>query len=66
MLDRFKNALRRALGLECKERVQLIQMCSGDQEAAGRLVKGERSRSPGLSEAEACKRAIERLQRDNR
>ena len=66
IFDRLKNALRRALGADRKDRARLISMCSGDQKAADRLVKGERSRTPGLSQAGACRRAIERLQRDNR
>jgi len=66
LFDRLKNAWRRALGADRKERARLISMCSGDQEAADRLIKGERSRTPGLSQAQACRRAIERLQRDRR
>jgi hypothetical protein len=66
MFDRFKTALSRVLGRGRKERALLLHMCFGDQEAASRLIQGERSRSPGLSEAQACRRAIQRLQRDNR
>jgi len=66
LFDRLKTAWRRVLGTDRKERAQLIRMCSGDQEAADRLIQGECSRSPGLSQTQACRRAIERLQRDRR
>jgi|GEM_PF-6646675 len=66
MPGRFRRMLRRILGLDRNELAQLTRMCGGDQAAAARLIDGECSRTPGLSQAQACRRAIQRLQRDNR
>jgi hypothetical protein len=68
--SRFKQAIGRALGFEARrerrERAQLLRMCFGDQEAVDRIIVAECSRTPGLTEAAACRRAIRRLRRDNR
>lgn len=45
---------------------RLRKICMGDQEAVERLINLERKQHPGLSLAEACRRAIERYKRDNR
>jgi hypothetical protein len=70
MLGRFTRVLDRALGFEARrerrDRAALLRMCFGDQEAVDRIIVGECSRVPGLSEAEACRRAIRRLRRDKR
>jgi hypothetical protein len=70
LLGRFTNVLGRVLGFEARrerrERALLLRMCFGDTDAVERVIVGECSRIPGLSEAEACRRAIRRLQRDNR
>jgi hypothetical protein len=67
MLARLLNTLNRALGLGArKDRARLLQICFGDQTAVDRLIEGERSRAPGIPEAEACRRAIQRVRRDNR
>jgi hypothetical protein len=44
----------------------LRRLCLGDEAAAGRLIAGEQARNPGLSEAQACRRAIRRIRHDNR
>jgi hypothetical protein len=70
VLNRLKTAFGRALGFEARrerrERALLLRMCFGDREAVDRIIVGECSRTPGLSEPEACRRAIRRLRRDNR
>jgi hypothetical protein len=66
MFDRLKSVVGRALGFGRKERARLSQMCLGDEEAVSRLITWERSRISSLSETEACRRAILRLQRDKR
>jgi hypothetical protein len=70
LVSRLKNALGRALGFEARrersERALLLRLCFGDQEAVDRIIVGECSRIAGLSEGEACRRAIRRLQRENR
>ena len=70
VFGRLLKALGRAFGFEARqerdERAHLLKMCFGDQDAVDRLIVGECSRTPGLSEAEACRRAIRRLWRDNR
>lgn len=45
---------------------QLRRICLGDGAQAERLIEGEMSRAPGVSRAEAVRRAVERYQRDNR
>ncbi len=70
VLGRFKKLVARVLGFQARrereERALLLRMCFGDTEAVDRIIVGECSRIPGLSEAEACRRAIRRLRRDNR
>jgi hypothetical protein len=70
MCGRLKAALGRALGFEARrerrERALLLRLCFGDEGAVERVIAGEMSRMPGLSEGEACWRAIRRLRRDNR
>lgn len=44
----------------------LVKLCLGDTERAERLLQRELDRSPGISHAEACRRAIVGYQRDNR
>ena len=70
MFGRLKVALGRALGFEARrerrERALLFRMCFGDEGAVERIITGELSRTPGLSEGEACRRAIRRLRRENR
>jgi hypothetical protein len=70
MFGRLKSAITGLLGFEAhrerRERALLLRLCFGDQEAVERIIVGECSRIPGLSEAEACRRAIRRLQRENR
>ncbi len=67
---RFTNGLSRALGLEAlaerRARSLLLTLCFGDAGAVERLISGEQSRARGISSLEACRRAIRRLQRDNR
>jgi hypothetical protein len=41
-------------------------MCLGDEATVDRLIAGELSRNPGISEADACRRAVQAIQRDNR
>jgi hypothetical protein len=70
MLSRLKIVIGRALGFEArrerKERALLLRLCFGDEGAVDRLIAGECSRMPAISDAEACRRAIRRLRRDNR
>jgi hypothetical protein len=44
----------------------LRRVCRGNVEQAERLIAGELSRSPGITRAEAARRAVARYQRDNR
>lgn len=44
----------------------LLQIAVGDAERARGMIEGEKSRNPGISDAEACVRVIKRYQRDNR
>jgi len=66
---RLKQGLGRVLGFEARrerrERAHLLRMCAGDESAVERIIRGECARLPGLSEAEACRRAIRLLRRDN-
>ena len=70
LLGRLSKAMGRVLGFQARkerrERALLLRMCFGDQEAVDRIIVGECSRTAGISEAEACRRAIRRLQRENR
>jgi len=45
---------------------QLHRICHGNQMQAERLIEGEIARAPGISRAEAARRAVERYRRDNR
>ena len=69
MLRRLKASLGRLLGFEARrerrERATLLRLCLGDEGAVERLIAGERKRSPGVSEAQACRRAIRRMRDDN-
>ncbi len=68
MLDRLKRALRRTIEAPRarEERAVLSQLCFGDEAAVARLVAAERARRPGLSELDACRRAIQSIRRDKR
>jgi hypothetical protein len=44
----------------------LERVCRGNMEQAERLIAGEMARTPGITRAEAARRAVERYQRDNR
>lgn len=47
--------------------VQLRGICSGDAQQVERLIAYEQARAPGaISRAEAARRAVDRLRRDNR
>ena len=45
---------------------ELRRICLGDTRQAERLLEGEMTRVPGLSRAQAARRAVERYRRDNR
>jgi hypothetical protein len=45
---------------------KLRRICLGNERQAERLIEWEMTRAPGLSRAEAARRAVERYQRDNR
>jgi hypothetical protein len=45
---------------------QLRRVCLGDDAQVERLIDGEMARSPGISRAEAARRAVRRYERDNR
>ena len=45
---------------------ELRQICLGNDGQVERLIEGEMTRAPGLTRAEAARRAVERYQRDNR
>jgi hypothetical protein len=45
---------------------RLVKRCSGDDSQAARLIDYERSRSSNLDRAELIRRALRRLDRDNR
>lgn len=44
----------------------LLNICHGDRGRARRLMRYEKDAAPGISDAEACRRAIDRYYRDNR
>jgi hypothetical protein len=52
----------RASGAEA----QLRGICLGNAGQVERLIAGEMTRAPGISRAEAARRAVERYRRDNR
>lgn len=45
---------------------ELRRICMGDARQVERLIQGELTRAPGVSRAEAARRAVERYRRDNR
>ena len=45
---------------------ELRRICMGDAGQVERLIQGELTRVPGMSRAEAARRAVERYRRDNR
>lgn len=45
---------------------QLRRICLGNEQQAERLIEGEMARAPGISRADAARRAVERYRRDNR
>lgn len=45
-------------------RRQLLRHCLGDRQRADRLVELERRKDPSIDEAEALRRAIESIERD--
>jgi hypothetical protein len=45
---------------------ELRRICLGDERQAERLLASEMTRAPGVSRAEAARRAVERYRRDNR
>jgi hypothetical protein len=45
---------------------ELRRICLGDERQAERLLESEMTRAPGMSRAEAARRAVERYRRDNR
>ena len=45
---------------------QLRRICLGDERQVERLLQSEMTRAPGMSRAEAARRAVERYRRDNR
>jgi len=55
----------RARGSRRSGEARLLRVCHGDAEQAERLIRGETTRSPGISRAEAAARAVERYRRDN-
>jgi hypothetical protein len=58
--------LRQRGGASRQAEAQLRRICLGNDGQVERLIKGELTRSPGISRAEAASRAVERYQRDNR
>jgi len=45
---------------------ELRRICLGNEQQAERLIEGEMTRAPGISRAEAARRAVGRYRRDNR
>ena len=45
---------------------ELRRICLGSEEQFERLIEGETARAPGISRAEAARRAVARYRRDNR
>ena len=45
---------------------ELRRICLGDERQTERLLESEMTRAPGISRAEAARRAVERYRRDNR
>jgi hypothetical protein len=58
--------LRRSRGAATGAEDRLLRICRGNTTQAARLIQGEMDRSPGISDAEAASRAVERYLRDNR
>ena len=62
MPEKLKAAFRQVVGRDRKksrERERYIRICMGDATSIDRLVQYERSRSPSISYAGACRRAIQ-------
>jgi hypothetical protein len=70
MFSRLMTAIGKAFGFQGRQeradRGLLLRMCLGDEATVDRLIAGERARNPGVSEAQAYRRAIQAIQRDNR
>lgn len=45
---------------------ELRQICLGNERQAERLIESEMTRAPGISRAEAARRAVARYRRDNK
>ena len=45
---------------------EVVKKCGHDAERALRMVEHEKTRAPGLSDDEACKMAVWRIEQDNR
>ena len=54
----------RAARTHAEPRKELVALCHGDAAVANRLVAYEIGRTPGISEREATRRAVQRLARD--
>jgi hypothetical protein len=65
LFDKLRALIQRFTGGD-RDRIRLQRMCMGNLAAVERLIEFERTRSPGISEAEACRRAISRCARANR
>jgi hypothetical protein len=57
---------RRTSGASRQEEARLRRICFGGDGQVERLIRGEMTRTPGISRAEAASRAVQRYQRDNR
>lgn len=53
-------------GIPGRDLKALRLVCRGDESRVTRLIEYEIERSPGISNKQACRRALERLKRDNR
>jgi hypothetical protein len=45
---------------------ELRQICLGNEQQTERLIESEMTRAPGISRAEAARRAVARYRRDNK
>jgi len=66
MLARLRAAWRRLRAGRGGYRAELERICMGDAERMRRLIEFEQRRAPGISEAEACRRAVATYRADNR
>ena len=57
--------LRRGGGATRDAERQLQRICFGNDAQVERLIAFERTRTPGISRAEAASRAVDRYRRDN-